>query len=70
MNEYRKLIMPFTIGMRRPAVQRSTLHRQNSVHNGPLPSLTDVPLLESTFREDFYPMGSDCAWPHIARSKI
>jgi hypothetical protein len=50
MNEYRMLIMPFTIGMRLLAVQRSTLHRQNSVHNGPLPLLTDVPLLENSFR--------------------
>ncbi len=70
MNEYRMLIMPFTIGMRLPAVQRSTLHRQNSVHNGPLPLLTDVRLLESTFHGSFYRMGLDCAWPHMALSKI
>ncbi len=70
MNEYRMLITPYTIGMRRPAVQRSTSHRQNPVHNGPLPLLTDVPLLESSFRAGLYRMGLDCAWLPMALSKI
>ncbi|TDQ22927.1 hypothetical protein DEV91_11729 [Phyllobacterium brassicacearum] len=69
MNEYRMLIMPFSIGMRRPAVQSSALHQQNSVHNGPLPLLTDAQLHDSTFHGGFYRMGLDCAWPHMAQSK-
>ena len=70
MNECRMLIMPFSIGMRLPAVRSSALHRQNSVHNGPLPLLTDVPLLDSTFHGGFYRMGLDCAWSHMGLSKI